>query len=83
VCLYALLSASHPFEGSGLTQILAAIRTRPHPRLREKVPGLSEAIVRIVDRCLEKKPADRFPDIGELIRALTNGRWLHPLRHGL
>ncbi|MBN2328681.1 MAG: protein kinase [Candidatus Omnitrophica bacterium] len=48
------------------------------PRLREchlhlpapKIPGLEERIVRVLDRCLEKDPADRYASLQELLEDL-------------
>lgn len=76
---YYLLTGRPPFlETKPVKLILAHIQTVPQsPRtLREDIP---EEIERIVMKCLEKRPEDRFQSIDDLRSALVsttdNGRW--------
>jgi predicted esterase len=68
--LYEILSGERPFEGtSNASVIIAILRDSPRPLkgLRAEVPLKLEKIVR---RCLEKDPADRYPSTAELADAL-------------
>jgi TolB-like protein/lipoprotein NlpI len=73
VLLYELVAGRRPFAGHTLADVSAAIlRDRPAPlaRLRADLPADLE---RIVERCLEKNPRDRFQtalDIANELRAL-------------
>lgn len=67
VTLYELLTGKQPFEGPTLTALSLTIVTEPHPPLE----GFDPAIQRIVDRCLQKNPADRYPNVAELAKDLA------------
>jgi len=71
VILYELIIGKPPFSGETMTQVCAAIlQDTPPPMgsLRKDVPpGLD----RVVMRCLEKRPADRYSAIAELAAALA------------
>ena len=71
-CLfYELLSATPAFGGGTPLETLVAIqRDAPRP-LQDLAPSVPDDLVRIVDRCLEKDPAKRFPSARELLFALT------------
>jgi len=63
--LYEMLSGSHAFTGESTVRILSAVlRDEPGPL---KAPA---ALERIVRRCLEKNPEDRFQTMAELKTAL-------------
>lgn len=40
------------------------------PRVAALVPEVSDALDAVIDRCLQQKPADRYADAAELLRAL-------------
>jgi eukaryotic-like serine/threonine-protein kinase len=69
--LYQLVSGATPFEGSSLPQLTANIlraSLKPLSNLRSEIPA---GFARVVDRCLAKDPAARFPDVVELADALA------------
>jgi Tol biopolymer transport system component len=70
VILYELATGRPPFQGDSITSTLAKI-LETEPRLVTEVrPDLPPDLGRIVHRCLEKSPADRFQDTRELAIAL-------------
>ena len=70
VIMYELLAERHPFRGSSRADMQAAIlRDDPEP-LAEAQPPISPALERIVLRCLEKRPEDRFESAHDLAIAL-------------
>jgi serine/threonine protein kinase len=60
VVLYELVTGTPPFEGdaSGYTPV------------RKHVPSVSSQLAAVIDRCLEKVPENRYPDLVSLARAL-------------
>ena len=71
VVLYELLTGERPFRGSTAVEILIAVDRDPYPPPSAKNPRVSQAIDRIVARCLEKRPDDRFASCRELLGALS------------
>jgi len=78
VIAYELLSDRHPFPGETdfLVQ-LAIVQSRP-ASLANIVPGLPVALLPVLNRCLEKDPALRYSDMGEVRRQLH--RSIGPLK---
>jgi hypothetical protein len=73
VVLYQLLAGSRPFEREGDADRRAAaqrIRRDPARPLRDRAPEVPRPLERIVMRCLEKLPADRFPSADEVVERL-------------
>ncbi|QKK03132.1 MAG: protein kinase [Pseudomonadota bacterium] len=85
VILYRLLTGKLPFEGdTPMAMMLQAASGDivPISGLRRQLP---EGLVRIVARCLEYRPSDRYADAGELladVRAFRNGQALRARRVG-
>jgi serine/threonine protein kinase len=71
--LYALLTGRPPFAGDRLSDVLAQVVSpvQPVPPSHFRA-GLAPVIDHVCMRCLAKNPADRFPSIGALLRALEN-----------
>ena len=59
VLLYELLTGISPFRGTSFGDTLARVCGEAHPPLREHLPEAPEALGRLVDRLLEKDPAQR------------------------
>jgi hypothetical protein len=69
VMLYEMTCGRHPFGGSSLPSVIARIlaaRPEPPPE-RLAVP---DSLWAVIDRCLKKEPAGRFPTTIGLTRAL-------------
>ena len=72
VMLYELATGRRPFEGSSPTSTIAKIlETEPRP-IRDTVPHLPSDLDRIVRRCLQKNPADRYHDARDLVLDLKD-----------
>ena len=72
--LYELLSGRKAFPGTvrdGVIQRILVGAPEPLPRL---CPGLDQGIVGIVDRSLQKIPADRYPDLETMRRDIAAAR---------
>ncbi|OGD17850.1 MAG: hypothetical protein A2Y69_07445 [Candidatus Aminicenantes bacterium RBG_13_59_9] len=70
--LYEMLAGRRPFQGGHEQAFFQAIvHTDPEPMavLRRDIPA---GLVRVLDRCLQKNPLDRYPDAAALIRDLKS-----------
>jgi TolB-like protein/tetratricopeptide (TPR) repeat protein len=68
--LYELATGQHPFQGRSSAELTSAIlrdTPRPASELRAELP---EELERVIQRCLEKIPADRFPSARDLRNGL-------------
>ncbi|MBS1149626.1 MAG: Serine/threonine protein kinase [Myxococcaceae bacterium] len=71
--LYELLSGDQPFKGNTFGKLVVEITTRPPPPLPAQTAAgepIPRGLMAIVDRCLQKKPEDRFSSAAELGAAL-------------
>jgi TolB-like protein len=68
--LYELATGKRPFQGQSSAELTSAIlRDTPRP-LSDLRAGLPEGFDSVVQRCLQKCAADRFPSARELCNAL-------------
>ena len=67
--LFELLTGRVPFpRETNTAKILAHLRTPP-PSVSTVVVGVPEALARVVERAMAKRPEDRYPSAGELGQA--------------
>ncbi|HEY7370300.1 MAG TPA: bifunctional serine/threonine-protein kinase/formylglycine-generating enzyme family protein, partial [Thermoanaerobaculia bacterium] len=72
--LYEMLAGRRPFQGaSTIGTITAILRDVPQP-IRSLRPDVPEALARVLERCLEKKPENRYPSAAEVSRELATIR---------
>jgi serine/threonine-protein kinase len=72
VMLFELLSGRLPFDAEEPAVLFAAIATTDAPTLIDVAPEVPPAVSRLVQRCLRRKPADRYPSAAELARDLRH-----------
>jgi serine/threonine-protein kinase len=70
VIMFELLSGKVPFVGDSVLELGMRIMTVPAPSLTELRAEVPSGLADIVQRCLEKDPEKRFPDIDALASAL-------------
>jgi Tol biopolymer transport system component len=70
VALYEMLSGQRAFRRDTAIDTMTAILKQDPPDLPVADRNIPPALVRIVDRCLEKAPARRFQSTGDLAFAL-------------
>jgi len=58
---FVALSGRLPFDAPDTAGLLAMHITKPAPLLASVAAGVPGRLARVVDRCLAKSPADRFP----------------------
>jgi serine/threonine-protein kinase len=64
--LFHALSGKQLYGGLTDAALLIAAATRDAPSLATVAPGLPTLLVSVVDRCLRKERADRYPDAATL-----------------
>ena len=69
---YEMVTGERPFQGERPLQSLFERVRRPAPSPRKVVPDLDRASDRVILRCLERRPEDRYPSARELIRDLDD-----------
>jgi eukaryotic-like serine/threonine-protein kinase len=70
VILYEMLARRRPFSEETAAETMTAILRYEPPSLAEVDPSLSRHLVHVVERCLEKRPEDRFHSAHDLALAL-------------
>ncbi|MBN2319677.1 MAG: protein kinase [Acidobacteria bacterium] len=70
VTLFYLLTGRTPFEGHTSVQLVADVLEKAPPSPKNFRPEIPDELARLVLRCLEKTPGERFRNYGELHRAL-------------
>jgi serine/threonine protein kinase len=78
--LHAVLVGQSPFSGGSVYEVLLKVTQEPPPPLRQINPALPEALERIVLRCLEKNPLQRYSSAAALADDLR--AWLDSLGKG-
>jgi Tol biopolymer transport system component len=72
--LYEMLAGRRPFSGATLADTLSAILREDPPPIESSSVAFPSTLDRVVRRCLEKEPAERFQtagDVGFALEALT------------
>lgn len=66
VVLYELLTLTHPFRGSSLSQTVSAVSQADSPSPRSFDPSIPLDLERICLHALEQRPQDRYPSMAAL-----------------
>lgn len=70
VVLFEMLTGRLPFRSTRLTALIVEITAKAPIRLREVRPELPEALEAMITKAMARDPADRYPDLESLARAL-------------
>lgn len=74
IMIHEALTGQHPFEGDDIVDLLRKIQTDapvPVAKLREDAPP---ALARVIARCLEKDPEQRYENASHLCASLSSSR---------
>lgn len=76
VIIYEMICGERPFTGPSYFEVARKILFQPATPLTEVVPDakVPPAIDALLQRALQKRPADRFPDMKTMQRALADAR---------
>jgi len=70
ITLFYLLTGRTPFEGHTAVQLLANVLEKNPPSPKDIRPEIPDKLAKVVLRCLEKSPGERFRNYRELHRVL-------------
>jgi serine/threonine-protein kinase len=70
VVLYLCVTKQLPFEGASVSAVRNAVMDLDPVKMARRAPRVPVGLQRVVDRCLQKDPALRYADVGELAREL-------------
>jgi serine/threonine protein kinase len=70
VILYEMLTGRRPFEAPTITSLIHKIVNEPLPALDARSLHLPEALAAVAMRALDRDRSRRFPDLGDMARAL-------------
>ena len=68
---YQCLTGRLPFDAEQASAVIVQHATRPAPSVRAQAPDVPVALAAVIDRCLAKDPASRYPTGEALADALT------------
>lgn len=71
VTLFYLLTGRTPFQGQSVVQLIANVLEKPAPSPADFRSEIPRELARVVLRCLEKQPGERYRDYGDLRQALA------------
>jgi len=69
--LFYLLTGRTPFQAKNVVALIATVLEQPAPSPRQFQPKLPRGLSKVVRRCLEKQPGERFSTYEELRKALA------------
>jgi serine/threonine protein kinase len=69
--LFYLLTGRTPFDAPNMVQLLATVLEQRAPSPRKIRPEIPQGLAKVVLRCLEKQPGERFKSYADLARGLT------------
>ncbi|MEP7124318.1 MAG: protein kinase [Byssovorax sp.] len=69
--LHYLLSGATPFGAATTEEVIVNVLREPPHSLAMLRPDVPAGLVKVVKRCLEKKPSSRYSNVTELLRALV------------
>jgi serine/threonine-protein kinase len=68
--LFQLATGKLPFNGQPIATLMYRVATEPHPPVRSVRAEVPSCLAKIIDRTLQKSPADRYQSGAELGREL-------------
>ena len=72
VLFYHMLSDQLPFRGENEEAMFSSVQNSEIIPIRQYRPDLSPGFVSIIERALEKRPADRYQSVGEMLAELRH-----------
>ena len=69
--LYHMLAGRTPFDASTNMDYMRKIAGEEPPDLRLHRPGVPVVVSALVSRCLRKRPDERYPTAGEIVRIIS------------
>jgi len=70
VILFELMSGKPAFQSETMMELAVKVTNDPTPSIRSFRPEVPPALEAVIARCLEKAPANRYPNVADLAIAL-------------
>ncbi len=70
VTLFQLATGHLPFEADSLGSLMYKIANEAHPKPSKFRKGVPACVTRIINKCMQKKPSERYSNSSELASAL-------------
>jgi serine/threonine protein kinase len=80
VLMYEYICGVHPFEASTELAQLARVLESDARAVEDRCPRVPATLARVIDRCLRKRPAERFASGGEILDVISRESSIEPLR---
>ncbi|HHI03082.1 MAG TPA: hypothetical protein ENL22_06135 [candidate division Zixibacteria bacterium] len=77
IMMYKIFTGVYPFDGGDRVSTIAKILESKHISIRQKNETLPPELERIIDKCLQKSPDDRYQDSRDLVVDLRTLRRQH------
>jgi serine/threonine protein kinase len=74
VMLYEMATGKRPFQGASAIELMSSVLKDTPPVLTEAKPELPRHLGRVIGRCLERSPADRYQTARDVYNALKGLR---------
>ncbi len=74
VTLYQLVTGHLPFEADSLGSLMYRIANEAHPKPSKFRKGIPACVTRIINKCMQKDPANRYANGSDLAAALKRCR---------
>ncbi|MBL8114465.1 MAG: serine/threonine protein kinase, partial [Acidobacteria bacterium] len=71
ICLFEMIAGERPFQGASAIDVMHAIISKPAKTLPATVRSVPPALHGVLDKALQKDPANRYAGMRELVRALA------------
>jgi len=68
--MYEMLTGQQPFQGPHMASVVHAIVHEAPPSIQSLNPAVGSAVARVIERALEKDPANRYANADEMHAAL-------------
>ncbi|NBV49741.1 serine/threonine protein kinase [bacterium] len=81
ICLYEMLTGTRPFKEEGSKTVFQRIRDCDFISARAMNSAIPRSIDQMIEKCLEKKPENRFETIDEIVTWLEHYLGAHKTNH--
>jgi serine/threonine protein kinase len=68
--LFRLITGRTPFDGETMAKLVSRVVTEKPRDIRRLRPDIPDGLAAVIERCLRKDPAERYPDVATLAQAL-------------
>jgi len=79
VICYELLTRARPFDGENSLAMLGQILTQPPQPVRDRRANVPNDLLRVIKRCLQRSPVDRYSSAEELAQSFEQVQGRHSL----